>query len=274
MHLPPLSVIVLVSIPGSTFTCLTYVPPISRQACSCANGRSSETSQAGPFSPRLFWFPSTPSTDCCTTTPPTTAATTANPLTNCRCGVKKVGTRIVGGVETAINEYPWLVALSTLGDSSYFCGGNLVSSQFVITAAHCVTSNSGVASAPTDFKVVIGDHDRFSSTETSLRMVLTVEKIIVHESFVASTKENDIAVLKLATPVDLLTYTPICLPLSNTDFTGKTGVAYGWGTTSAGGRDVAIIINLSLALLLFNRFTSVYCTKIFNLIIATLFTCL
>ena len=28
-------------------------------------------------------------------------------------------------------------------------------------------------------------------------------------------------VLKLATPVDLLTYTPICLPLSNTDFTGK-----------------------------------------------------
>ena len=26
----------------------------------------------------------------------------ANPLTSCRCGVKKVGTRIVGGVETAV----------------------------------------------------------------------------------------------------------------------------------------------------------------------------
>lgn len=44
--------------------------------------------------------------------------------------------RIVGGVETGINEFPWQVAIAL--DEMFFCGGALVNENFVLTAAHCV----------------------------------------------------------------------------------------------------------------------------------------
>ena len=62
-------------------------------------------------------------------------------------------TRIVGGSEVTpvsiaccdqvchvvrqANKYPWVVALTTLGGGQY-CGGTLVASKYVITAAHCM----------------------------------------------------------------------------------------------------------------------------------------
>merc|ERR1711892_649411 len=44
----------------------------------------------------------------------------------CKCGVKKTS-RIVGGTETEVNEYPWMAALSQTGDN-FFCGGTLIGS--------------------------------------------------------------------------------------------------------------------------------------------------
>jgi hypothetical protein len=58
------------------------------------------------------------------------------------CGQKGYGlsdfTRIVGGQEATPGEWPWQVAL--LKGTFQFCGGSLVSNQYVITAAHCVKS--------------------------------------------------------------------------------------------------------------------------------------
>eukprot|EP00540_Astrosyne_radiata_P000127 CAMPEP_0116837778 /NCGR_PEP_ID=MMETSP0418-20121206/8843_1 /TAXON_ID=1158023 /ORGANISM="Astrosyne radiata, Strain 13vi08-1A" /LENGTH=373 /DNA_ID=CAMNT_0004467701 /DNA_START=108 /DNA_END=1226 /DNA_ORIENTATION=- len=48
--------------------------------------------------------------------------------------------RIVGGQSTAQGEYPWVVSLRG-GDESWSwhsCGGSLISSRMVLTAAHCV----------------------------------------------------------------------------------------------------------------------------------------
>jgi secreted trypsin-like serine protease len=42
--------------------------------------------------------------------------------------------RIVGGVETKIEKYPWQVSILA---ASQFCGGSLVSPRWVLTAAHC-----------------------------------------------------------------------------------------------------------------------------------------
>lgn len=52
------------------------------------------------------------------------------------CGVRGRGNRIVGGRETGPNEYPWVVGLWRQGTIA--CGATLVSSSFVMTAAHCV----------------------------------------------------------------------------------------------------------------------------------------
>jgi len=45
--------------------------------------------------------------------------------------------RIVGGVETEVNEYPWMVSLVNGNGYYHFCGGSIISSQWVVTAAHC-----------------------------------------------------------------------------------------------------------------------------------------
>lgn len=44
--------------------------------------------------------------------------------------------RIVGGVEATPHSWPHQVALFI--DNMYFCGGSLISSEWVLTAAHCM----------------------------------------------------------------------------------------------------------------------------------------
>ena len=36
------------------------------------------------------------------------------------------------------NKYPWIVALILKSDDSHFCGGTLVASKYIISAAHCM----------------------------------------------------------------------------------------------------------------------------------------
>ena len=51
--------------------------------------------------------------------------------------------RIVGGTEALIGEYPWLSLLGfTDGRKEkihWACGGALIGDQYVLTAAHCVS---------------------------------------------------------------------------------------------------------------------------------------
>ena len=54
------------------------------------------------------------------------------------CGLQYTGkgTKIVGGVEADEYEYPWQVAMYVSGRR--ICGGSLIASDWVMTAAHCV----------------------------------------------------------------------------------------------------------------------------------------
>ena len=50
------------------------------------------------------------------------------------------GSRIVGGVETAPNEFPFQISLQGrgfVGGYSFFCGGTVYNENWIITAAHC-----------------------------------------------------------------------------------------------------------------------------------------
>lgn len=52
------------------------------------------------------------------------------------CGQVFKHKRIVGGVETVINGYPWMTAL--MYNNRFYCGGSLINNKYVLTAAHCV----------------------------------------------------------------------------------------------------------------------------------------
>jgi trypsin len=63
--------------------------------------------------------------------------------------------KIVGGADASIAQYPWQAAVIESGSGNaqprQFCGGSLITSRIVITAAHCVHGMS-----PTQVEVVLG----------------------------------------------------------------------------------------------------------------------
>lgn len=52
------------------------------------------------------------------------------------CGKKIRDARIIGGTNSKEHEFPWLVALY-YSEGIFFCGGSLVTDQYVLTAGHC-----------------------------------------------------------------------------------------------------------------------------------------
>jgi len=145
----------------------------------------------------------------------------------CKCGQKGSG-RIVGGTQASVNEYPWQAAL--MSGSQQFCGGSLINDRYILTAAHCV---DGITAA--QLTVRLAEHNLASSTETNL-VTRSVSSIISHSQYNDNTMQNDIALLKLSSPVEVSSdVLPVCLPPSKPTYAGKTAIATGWGTTSSGG---------------------------------------
>merc|ERR1711936_193574 len=63
----------------------------------------------------------------------------------CKCGMKKT-TRIVGGSETEVNEYPWIASFDfsgTSGTSPGGCAATLISTNWAVTASHCFYNQQG-----------------------------------------------------------------------------------------------------------------------------------
>merc|ERR1711981_473445 len=171
-----------------------------------------------------------------------TVDTTTTTDSTCKCGVKKHGTRIVGGSTSEVNEYPWMVLLS-MG-----CGGSVIGDRWVLTAAHCFYWN-GVQDItdPASVTITLGEHDRSITSETLLTKTVTPDKIIIHESYDPFSKNiNDLALLRLPSDIDLNVYTPVCLPAQGEDYTDQKVWVYGWGSLSEGGSTSAILQELEI----------------------------
>merc|ERR1712142_1463618 len=157
----------------------------------------------------------------------------------CKCGKKK-GERIIGGADADINEWPWMVSMLFSDGVRHKCGGTVVASEWIVTAAHCLYEDSEltVETKVEDVSIVLGEHDNSMEGEEILpRKVVKISKYIKHPDYEKITSNADIALLKLAEKVDLNTYTPACMANTGDDFTGKTAWVYGWGALSFGTGD-------------------------------------
>ena len=109
---------------------------------------------------------------------------------------------------------------------SQFCVGTLVASEYVLTSAQCVHDK-----LPSSLHLMIGDQDLADINETAPdlpELELEVAEVLVHSTFHPATRSNDLALLRLAAPVDLAVYTPACLPGAESgEWRNKTQVA-GW----------------------------------------------
>ena len=126
-----------------------------------------------------------------------------DPSVSCGCSRNSASVnRIVGG-ETADNgTWSWAVSLSI--SQTYLCGGSIISSTWIITAAHCVINKS-----PSAVTVYAGGARRSLSSQ-----IRNASQIIVHPNYDSGTSVYDIALISLSTP--LLMTDPnvdaICLP--------------------------------------------------------------
>ncbi|GFY69795.1 serine protease filzig [Trichonephila inaurata madagascariensis] len=152
------------------------------------------------------------------------------------CGVRlmqAVG-RIVGGKNTYFGKWPWQALVKEATWLGLFvknkCGGVLITSKYVLTAAHC---QPGFLAS---LLVVLGTHDLAETFDNKASVIRNVKRMVVHRHYNAQTFENDLALLEMESSVEFLPYVvPICLPHRNEDFTGKMAFVTGWGKLTHGG---------------------------------------
>ncbi|NXI60883.1 TRY1 protein, partial [Chloroceryle aenea] len=131
--------------------------------------------------------------------------------------------KIVGGYTCAANSVPYQVSLNA---GYHFCGGSLINSQWVVSAGHCYKSR---------IQVQLGKHNLAIPEAT--QQFINSAKVIRHSGYSASTLDNDIMLIKLATPAQInRAVQTIPLPTSCVA-TGTTCLVSGWGNTLSNGSE-------------------------------------
>ncbi|XP_073843388.1 uncharacterized protein isoform X2 [Musca autumnalis] len=158
-----------------------------------------------------------------------------------RCGVRNAA-GITGRIKNPVyvdgdsefGEYPWHVAILKKDpkESIYACGATLIDAQHVITAAHCIKAQNGF-----DLRARLGEWDVNHDVEFFPYIERDVVSVHIHPEYYAGTLDNDLAVLKLDSPVDFSKnphISPACLPDKFSDFTGARCWTTGWGKDAFG----------------------------------------
>ncbi|XP_076016882.1 trypsin-3-like isoform X2 [Genypterus blacodes] len=125
--------------------------------------------------------------------------------------------KIVGGYECPKNSVPYQVSLF---NGYNFCGGTLLSSEWVLSAAHC-KSKSNV-------EVRLGEHNIWEPEGTE--QFIMSAKFIRHPNYSSRTQDNDIMLIKLSRPASLNSFVrPATLP-SQCGRDGTMCLISGWGS--------------------------------------------
>ncbi|KAJ6636460.1 Phenoloxidase-activating factor 2 [Pseudolycoriella hygida] len=175
------------------------------------------------------------------TNPPVTVPTTP-PITSCgaglslccrsgpyQCGVRYppvAGSPVPAPGQAPYGSYPWQAVLLATGDV-YLGSGVLLNNLNVLTVAHRAAQ---YVNAPATLRVRMGEWNSGSATEPIPAQEFIVSRVIIHPNYNAANLKNDVAILRLSTPVPLGNNPAIatgCLPA--TSFVGSRCFVSGWG---------------------------------------------
>ncbi len=137
------------------------------------------------------------------------------------------------------NKYPWMVSQQFEGGGN-FCGGTLISPEWVLTSAHCWVYDTTPPGGDPSYeiipisteKMVLGEY-RLSDNSGHEQRIAPAE-IFVHPNFDIDYFQYDIALIRLSSPAVLNDYVyPITLSPEIKDIViDYPGYVAGWGATA------------------------------------------
>ena len=217
----------------------------------------------------------------------TTTASVFEPLSN---GIPDLNTcdnnnqRIVGGIDATANTWPWIVrllfqtdAMVTANSNSYYaCGGTIIDENWVLTAAHCCTTDDSNGSVVNMKKVIMkfGEHQTTVAENGEFEAIIDdlTNYMHVHEDYTStadgSSSNYDVCLINipngqngmgdgLFTVAAQAGYSSsvarVCMPSAAAVHGDACWVA-GWGNTSSGGTGSDILQSVGV-----NIMSNEYC---------------
>lgn len=132
--------------------------------------------------------------------------------------------RVVGGTSANENSAPFIVSFQHKG--IHYCAGSIISKNWVLTAAHCLSSNAQVM----DTILMSGSiYIAGTSTTTQKR---GINYYVFNDLYLGGTSPYDIGLVYTKTPfIWTIAVNAINLPTDDYSSTGNA-VLYGWGSIS------------------------------------------
>ncbi|KAE8299036.1 Transmembrane protease serine 3 [Larimichthys crocea] len=158
------------------------------------------------------------------------------------CGSRPLfSTRIVGGNLSKPGQFPWQVSLHFR--TEHLCGGSIITSRWILTAAHCVYGFADPA--------MWGVHVGLTEQQLHGAQSLAVEQIIYHARYRPKVGDYDIALMKLTTSLVFSgSVQPICLPNHGEEFEAGTMCwISGWGATETDGETSIVLRSAKVPLI-------------------------
>ncbi|XP_022088735.1 uncharacterized protein LOC110978224 [Acanthaster planci] len=188
-------------------------------------------------------------------------------LNTALCGVRpaipredSLAFRIVNGTKVEMGGWPWMayLRLDNVTNGHIVCGASLIADRWLTTAAHCVSSPNAFGMLISN--IVIGDIHLME--ESRYHQTVPVERIYTHPGYNPKILTNDIALLKLARPVEMNNYVrPVCLDLpTEDDVTEKYTKCFaaGWGFTQYKGNRSNDLLEADMSLVELEDCTDLY----------------